>query len=153
MFRKILIATDGSWLAERAARVAVALAKGIGGERVALSATRRPAAGPGGLETQADLNAAFASAHQDAIAHTGRDGAFARCAGVPCQAVTAVSAFPGDEIIHAAGQNGCDLIVLGAHGERSVPPLVASGVARQVLGYGSVPVLMLRDAPRPEHGP
>lgn len=37
MFRKILIATDGSYLAECAARAAVCLAKGYGAAVVVLS--------------------------------------------------------------------------------------------------------------------
>ena len=37
MFRKILVATDRSWLAQCAARAAVALGKGSGGSLVALS--------------------------------------------------------------------------------------------------------------------
>ena len=103
------------------------------------------------MQTRADLDAAFVHAHQDAIAPAARVAGFAQEAGVPCQRVTAVSAFPGDEIIHAAEQNACDLIILGAHGGRTKPPLLAGGVAQQVLGYASVPVLMLRGAARPDH--
>ena len=151
MFRKILVATDGSWVAECAARAAVALAKGSGARLVALSVAHPAPAGPASMQTRADLDAAFVRAHQDAIACAARVAGFAQEAGVPCQPVTAVSAFPGDEIIHAAEQNACDLIILGAHGGRTVPPLLAGGVAQQVLGYAPVPVLMLRDAARPDH--
>jgi len=116
MFRTILVASDGSWMAECAARVAVGLAQSNGGRLVALSVAHPAVAKPGGMETQADLDAVFACAHQDAIDRAARVAGFAHEAGVPCQAVTAISAFPGDEIIHAAEQNGCDLIVLGAYG-------------------------------------
>ena len=152
MFRTILVASDGSWMAECAARVAVALAKSNGGRLVALSVAHPAVAKAGGMETKADLDAVFACAHQDAIDHAARVAGFAHEAGVPCQAVTAVSAFPGDEIIHAAEQNGCGLIVLGAHGGRTLPPVLAGGTAQQVLAYAPVPVLMLRDAARPDNG-
>lgn len=146
MLRKILVATDGSWLAECAARAAVALAKGSGAKLVALSAAHAAPAGPANMQIRADLDAAFVRAHQDPIAYAARVAGFAQKASVPCQPVTAVSAFPGDEIIHAAEQNACDLIILGAHGGRTVPPLLAGGVGQQVLGYVPVPALMLRDA-------
>lgn len=42
-------------------------------------------------------------------------------------------------------------VVLGAHGGRAVTPILPGAVARQVLAYSSVPVLMLRDGGRPEH--
>lgn len=105
-----------------------------------------------GNETRASQNAALAHAHEAAIANSGRVAAFAREAGDPHQSVTCVSAFPGDEIIHAAVQNACDLIALGAHGGRTIPPLLAGGVAQQVLAYSPVPVLMLRKAGQPDQG-
>jgi nucleotide-binding universal stress UspA family protein len=116
MFSKILIATDGSWLAECAARVAVGLAKGNGGPLLALCVARPGPVRPTGMETRADLDAAVSSAHQAAIGHAERVAGYAHEAGIPCKAVTAISACPADAIIHAAEQNACELIVLGAHG-------------------------------------
>ncbi|WP_267873509.1 universal stress protein [Massilia sp. Mn16-1_5] len=83
---------------------------------------------------------------------SARVAGFAHEAGFPCQPVTPVSAFPGDEIILAAKQNACDLIVLGAHGERTVVPLAAGRVAQQLLSYAPFPVLVLREAAPPDHG-
>lgn len=151
MFRKILIATDGSWLAECAARAAVSLARGDKAAVVAFSVARPYPARPTGAETKADIEAAMAQAHEIAIGHAAQVARFAHEAGVTCRTVTAISPFPGDEIIQAAEENGCDLIVLGAHGGRADPPTLAGGVAQQVLAYSPVPVLMLRDAARPEH--
>lgn len=150
MFHKILVATDGSPPAECAARAAICLARGGGAQLVAFSVAR-PYARLTGKETRADIEATLCSAHQAAIGHAARVAALAHEAGVPCQTVTAISAFPGDEIIHAAEQNACDLIALGAHGERTVPPVLAGGVAQQVLAYSPVPVLVLREAGKPDH--
>jgi nucleotide-binding universal stress UspA family protein len=151
MFRKILIATDGSWLAECAAHAAVSLAKGGQAEVVAFSVARPYAARSTGGETRADIEAAIAEAHKGASAHAGKVAGYAHEAGVPCRVVTAISPFPGDEIIQAAEENACDLIVLGAHGGQNPVPRLAGGVAQQVLAYSSVPVLMLCEAGRPEH--
>lgn len=151
MFQKILIATDGSWLAECAARAAVSLAQGCKAGVLAFSVARPYPARPTRGETKADIEAAMALAHQDALAHAETVAGFAREAGVACRAVTAISPFPGDEIIQAAEENGCDLIILGAHGGRTSPPTLAGGVAQQVLAYSPVPVLMLCEAARPEH--
>ena len=151
MFKKILIATDGSWLAECAARAAVALAKGADAEVLAFAVARPYAARPTGGETRADIEAAIAEAHKGAIAHAAKVAGFAHEAGVACRTVTAISPFPGDEIIQAAEENGCDLIVVGAHGGRSELPRLAGGVAQQVLAYSPVPVLMLCEAGRPEN--
>ncbi|MFC4933063.1 universal stress protein [Massilia sp. GCM10023247] len=151
MFRRILIATDGSWLAESAARAAISLAKGGKAEVLAFSAAPPYPVRLTGRETKADIEAAMAEAHQEAIAHVATVAGLAHEAGVACRTVTAISPFPGDEIIHVAEENACDLIVLGASGGRIVPPGLAGGVAQQVLAYSPVPVLMLRDAGRPEH--
>lgn len=151
MFRKILIATDGSYLAECAARAAISIAKGGSGQVIVLSVARPYGASPKGVKTQAEAEAAWRQAHQDAIDCVGRIARFAHEAGVPGRTITAVSSFPGDEIIHAAEQNGCDLIALGAHGERTVPPVLAGGVAQQVLAYSSIPVLMLRAPGQTDH--
>jgi len=151
MFRKILIATDGSWLAECAARAGVSLAKGDRAEVLAFSVARPYPVRPTGKETKAEIEAAIAQAHQEAIAHAARVAGFAHEAQIPCRTVTAISPFPGDEIIQAAEQNACDLIVLGAHGGRAVTPVLPGAVAQQVLAYSSVPVLMLRDGGRREH--
>lgn len=149
MFRKILIATDGSWLAECAAHAAVSLAKGGHAEVVAFSVARPYAARLADGKTRADIEAAIAGAHEAAIAHAGKVAGYAHEAGVTCHTVTAISPFPGDEIIQAADENGCDLIVLRSHGgQKGVPSLP---VAQQVLAYSSVPILMLCEAGRPEH--
>lgn len=151
MFRKILIATDGSWLAECAAHAAVSLAKGSQGEVLAFSVARPYAAAPTGSGTRADIEAAIAEAHKLAIAYAGKVAGYAHEAGVACRTVTAISPFPGDEIIQAAEENGCDLIVVGAHGGQRTVPRLAGGVAQQVLAYSPVPVLMLCEAGRPEN--
>lgn len=151
MFRMILVATDGSWPGERAARAAVSLAEGEGAHVVVLSVARPYPPKATGRETAAELEAAVACAHQEAIRHVNRVASVAHEAGVPCRTVTAVSAFPGDEIIHAAERNACDLIVLGSHGGRSGLPLLGGSVCQQVLAYSPVPVLVLRDAGAPDH--
>jgi nucleotide-binding universal stress UspA family protein len=55
---------------------------------------------------------------------------------------------PAAEILRAAGEAGCDLIVLGTHGRTGLARLVLGSVAEQVLRQAPCAVVTVR-APRP----
>ncbi len=55
---------------------------------------------------------------------------------------------PAEEIVQAATETGCDLIVLGTHGRTGVGRLLLGSVAEQVLRNAPCPVLTVK-APRP----
>ena len=48
----------------------------------------------------------------------------------------------GDIIINAAGDNGCDLIVMGAYGHSRLNEMVFGGATRHVLQHMMVPIMM-----------
>ena len=48
------------------------------------------------------------------------------------------------EIVRHAQSSGCDLIVMGTHGQTAVANLVMGSVATKVIATSKVPVLLLR---------
>jgi nucleotide-binding universal stress UspA family protein len=55
---------------------------------------------------------------------------------------------PAREIAEAAEREGCDLVAMSTHGHRGVQDLIRGSVANDVRHRTTVPVLMVRGAPR-----
>jgi nucleotide-binding universal stress UspA family protein len=55
---------------------------------------------------------------------------------------------PGREIAAAAEREGCDLVAMSTHGHRGLQDLIRGSVANNVRHNTSVPVLLVRGAPR-----
>ncbi len=55
---------------------------------------------------------------------------------------------PAREIAEAADREGCDLVAMSTHGHRGVQDLIRGSVANDVRHRTTVPVLMVRGAPR-----
>jgi nucleotide-binding universal stress UspA family protein len=51
---------------------------------------------------------------------------------------------PASQIVAAAGQHGCDLIVMGTHGHSALGTLFMGSVAMRVIADSPVPVLMVK---------
>ena len=51
---------------------------------------------------------------------------------------------PGETICHVAGQLGCTLIAMGTHGRGALASMVIGSVARKVLQFAAVPVLLAK---------
>lgn len=152
---KILVATDGSDLAVRAAQVAAVLARS-GGHRIVAFSVAQPhfslaAEALPAFDVEAEVRRELAAA-EDHVESVAR---IARRYGLACERFTRISTTPGLEIVRAAQDHGCDLIVMGAHGPADANTLYTGSVAQQVLAWSSIPVLVLRDprdAARPESG-
>ena len=76
----------------------------------------------------------------------------ARCdaleaAGVEAECVLA-GGDPSSEIAAAAEREHCDLVAMSTHGHRGVQDLLRGSVANDVRHHTTVPVLMVRGAPR-----
>jgi nucleotide-binding universal stress UspA family protein len=145
MFKHILIATDGSELAERAAAQGFDLAKLISAKVTAVSVTEPWAAVVAG-------EAAFGLPPEDyekGVIETAenvlaRVADLAKTAGVDCASVHVKDRFPDEGIVAAAKDNGCDLIVMASHGRRGIARLLLGSVATRVLTLSPVPVLVCR---------
>ena len=68
-------------------------------------------------------------------------------AGISAEAVLA-GGDPGTEIAAAAERERCDLVAMSTHGHKGVQDLLRGSVANEVRHRVTVPVLMVRGAPR-----
>jgi nucleotide-binding universal stress UspA family protein len=144
MYRHILIATDGSELAEKAVSVGLALAKGVGAKATAVTvsepwAAARTCHGSVAVPFDAYERAAGEAASKSLSAASN----LARQLDVECATVH-VKEQTVDGILHVANSRGCDLIVMASHGRRGVSRLVLGSHASRVLALSSVPVLICK---------
>jgi nucleotide-binding universal stress UspA family protein len=68
-------------------------------------------------------------------------------AGIQAECILA-GGDPGPEIAAAAEREGCDLVAMSTHGHKGVQDLLRGSVANEVRHRVTVPVLMVRGAPR-----
>ena len=71
-------------------------------------------------------------------------------AGIETECVLA-GGDPGREIAAAAEREHCDLVAMSTHGHRGLQDLLRGSVANEVRHHTTVPVLMVRGAPRHLH--
>ncbi len=146
MFKHILLATDGSAIAERAAAFAVDLARVHGAKLTALYVVDPyPFIGVGESNPygfQAYMSAAQECAGQahariKALSETGE-------IAVPVTALTVEDAATYRGIVDAASKEGVDLVVVGSHGRTGLLRVVLGSVAARVVAEAPVPVLVVR---------
>lgn len=147
MYRKILVATDGSSLSKKTVNQAIALAQLMGAELVAFKVVPRYPQSyfEGGVALAASevsrIEKQWADHGQavvDAVAKS------AKAKGVAVKAVIAKSDLVSEAVIAAAKKNKCDLIVMASHGRRGIKRLLLGSETQQVLTHSHIPVLVLR---------
>jgi nucleotide-binding universal stress UspA family protein len=146
MYRHILIATDGSKYALRAAEHGLALAKAENARVTAIVVTPPWSAiglseiARGHFEDEfTERMAAYASTCLTPI----KQSALER--GLACDLRHAIGAAPCEMILDAARSLNCDLIVVGAHGRRGVDALVLGSETTKLLTRSHTPVLVYRE--------
>ena len=148
MFKKFLIATDGSKLAEDAAHGAIGLARASGASVVGFFAA--PAYN---LPIYNDMSyAPVIAPESDFTKHTeqmakkylGALETMAKAAGVEFTGQFASNDQPAIAIIQAAKSEHCDMICMGSHGHGSVAQMLLGSVAAKVLSLCDIPVLVHR---------
>jgi len=147
MYKRILVATDGSTLSKKAVTNAIALAATCGAELVALKVVPRypqayfegsiPLAASEVSRIEGQWTEA-AKAALDAVQKT------AKAKGVDTKAVTVKSDVISDAIIAAAKKHQADLIVMASHGRKGIKRLLLGSETQQVLTHSHIPVLVLR---------
>lgn len=144
MFKKILVPTDGSELAQKAAAVAAELAKSQGAQVVGVFVIDPfPYIGIGDASA-AGLQAYMSEAHAASGKALEALGAVCKAAGVVCAGDTIERNVVYEGIIETAKAEGCDLIVMGSHGRQGVQALILGSVAQKVLTHSDIPVLIIK---------
>ncbi len=141
MYKKILVATDGSEMSRKAAEHAVSLAKETGAALFVLTAQAQYPTFLYLPEVAAHLEQAMADHCREILAGVE---AMASAAGVPCEARLVLNQAPFQAILDLAAEEACDLIVLGSHGHSGVDALILGSVTQKVLARATVPVLVVR---------
>jgi nucleotide-binding universal stress UspA family protein len=148
MYKKIMIATDGSEPSAKAVEHGVGLAKATGAKVVIVnvteiwSALEVARAAESGIsdpveqyEKLADRAAEKTLAAAAAVAKKG---------GVDAETLHVRDQAAAEGIVTAAKDNNCDLIVTGTHGRRGINRMILGSQAIKVLHHSEIPVLVVR---------
>jgi len=141
-FKRIMIATDGSENAERAASYGINLAKAAGAEVDALyvistqhAVTTRTVKGwSEGLEEY--LTNKGKAAIND-VEKLGKE------AGLEVKPAF-LKGIPADKILEYAQENNIDLIIMGTQGLTGIKKFLIGSVAEKVVRHSTVPVMVIR---------
>lgn len=145
MYQHILIATDGSELAEKAVSAGLNLAKALNARVLAVTVSEAWAAyaAPEIMMPYPNTDyERFAAEQAEKILSSVAKSAAA--IGVQCATLHVSDRYPADGIVDAAKDRGCDLIVMASHGRRGLARLLLGSQAMQVLTHSPVPVLICR---------
>jgi nucleotide-binding universal stress UspA family protein len=147
MYKRILVATDGSALSKKAVDHAVNLAQLSGADLVGVTVVGRYPVSffdgdiSGTLADAARIEAQWMDAASKTTQAVER---VAASKGVNAKVVVAKSVLVGEAIISTAKKNKCDLIVMASHGRKGVKRLLLGSETQHVLTHSDIPVLVLR---------
>jgi nucleotide-binding universal stress UspA family protein len=147
MYKRILLATDGSKLSHKATQSAVALAASLGADLVALNVVPRYPVGyfEGALTLSHDEVARVERTWTEkGLATANAACEEARARGVKAECAVVHSDHVAESIIAAAKKHHCDLVVMASHGRKGIERVLLGSETLQVLTHSATPVLVLR---------
>jgi len=146
MYAHILIATDGSDLADRALGHAIAVAKALNSDVTVVTVSESAAMIGAYADGFYAIDQNELTAGQDEAARALLDKAEtkAKAAGVAVKTIHVKDSFPAEGIIATAESLGADLIVMGSHGRRGLGRLLLGSQTNNVLAHTKTPVLVTR---------
>jgi nucleotide-binding universal stress UspA family protein len=148
MYKRILIATEGSEFGGKALTHGLALAKALNAPVVVVTVTEAWSALE--LARMARLhNRNPVEQYEEMVTAAGNHilthaADLAKSQGVSCETVHVRDSHPAEGIIATALHKGCDLIVMASHGRRGVNRLLLGSQANEVLTHSKVPALIVR---------
>ncbi|QIL69645.1 universal stress protein [Diaphorobacter sp. HDW4B] len=147
MYKRILIATDGSPLSDKAVESGLGLAALSGASIVALKVVPRYPRSY--FEGSAPLNRDEVKQVEQrwtdaALAELGEIKKMGAEQGTSVKSVVAKSELIAESIISAATKNNCDLIVMASHGRKGIKRVLLGSETQHVLTHSHIPVLVLR---------
>jgi nucleotide-binding universal stress UspA family protein len=147
MFERILVATDGSELSEKAVSSAIDLAAQHRAELVALTVVPRQAQNyfdGVSVYAQEEIIRAEAISVQHAQGALHALVARAEASDVHLMTDTVVSDMISEAIVAAANKHHSDLIVMASHGRSGFARLFLGSETQHVLTQSKLPVLVVR---------
>lgn len=147
MYKRILIATDGSPLSEKAVASGLELAALARARAIAIKVIPRYPRKffEGGLPLDAPQIKRIEddwSAQAQALMKTIKDDGMK--VGVLVKTLVVKSDLVAEAIIAAARKHDCDLIVMASHGRKGVKRVLLGSETLNVLTHSEIPVLVLR---------
>lgn len=145
MYKHLLIATDGSQLADKGVAQGFALAKALQAE-VTLITVSEPWAtvvsGEAAMAFSQDRYGEAMAANAGSILGAAADTA--EKDGIPYETRYVSDRFPAEAIVEVANEEGCDLIVMASHGRRGIQRLLLGSQTNEVITHSTIPVLVCR---------
>ena len=147
MYKRILIATDGSPLSDKAVETGLSLAGLSGATVVALKVVPRYPRSyfDGGLPVDAAdikrIEKQWSDAAQQLVDKVKARGT---ANGVAVKTTVVKSDLIAEAVIAAAKKHNCDLIVMASHGRKGLKRLLLGSETQHVLTHSHIPVLVLR---------
>lgn len=152
MFKKVLLPTDGSSLAEEAIVKGIAIAKSLGARVVGLHVIPNPS--PGDIwdiwspEDSEDAKRFRAKFKEGIEAMSQRYLSViekkAIEAEVPYENISVYADSIYEKVLSIAKEKGCDLIIMNSHGKMGIKGALLGSVTTRVLGHSKIPVLVCR---------
>lgn len=148
MLTHMLIATDGTELADKAVNEGLALAARTGARVTALTVTEgwsvidvTHRAKAGAENPIADFEDAATRRARDIL---NRVMAKAEALGVRCTTIHRADRTPAEAIVEEADRNDCDMIAMASHGRRGLDKILLGSQTQRVLALTGRPVLVYR---------
>lgn len=139
MFKKILVAVDGSTYAEHAVEYASILAKKFNSELVLIHAVINPMFTYEGVVLSPPLER-LEEAGREVL---NRNLSVAKRCGVEAKSRLVVG-HPADEIARVANEEGFDLLVVGSRGLSTVKAFLLGSVSEKLSRLAKCPVLIVK---------
>ena len=149
MFKRILVAVDGSAASNAGLRVAVGLCKDQDATLVAahvMDDAVLPVDPEGSFYPGAYLDSFYESQQKEGERLVAQAAGQAKAAGVDCETVLARSraSTVADVIVSLVRKKKADVIVLGTHGRRGLRRMLMGSDAEAIMREASVPVMLVR---------
>lgn len=145
MYKHILIATDGSELAQKAVDQGLAIAQALGSKVTAINVSEPwVAVAPGEVAMAFPIKDYEESVTANADRILSAVETQAKSLGVTFDKLHVKDQFPAEGIIETSDKLGADLIVMASHGRRGLMRFLLGSQANKVLTHSTTPVLICR---------
>lgn len=148
MYKHILIATDGSIIAQKGVEHGLQLAKSVGSKATIVIVTKPyPLQGTtvtGWVAGDNDIRRYDVSQKEFADTVFGAAKQVADKIGIAPELLQVTADSAAEAIVEQAQELGCDLVVMASHGRRGVGRLLLGSQTAKVVQYAKTPVLVVR---------